>query len=408
MILKRSFAVAVASWTVGLCATFAAETSAVGVVERIEKLGGYAVRDAGGRVVEVSLARTWATDHDIAQVAGIESLERLDLSLTYVTDRGVEKLQQLRGLEELTLNAAEFLTDAAVAHLRANQGLRRLVLRGVDITDVGMPYIAELTNLRSLDLSHTMVGDVGLESLPSLTELEELKLGGDAITGLNLNFLKLLPKLKSLSLHGIQRRNAGACWTPLITDLDLDTIALLSGLEELDLGVGISLGMGGKPAAPGGGNCSVTGGIQLSDLGLAKLASLKNLRRLDVSGARLTPAGIEVLRGLPRLERLSIWNCPALDDSAAKVFAGMPSLMNLDVSYTGIGDRGLELLAKLPHLTHLYLTETKVTPEAVERFRNEKPSAFVSWAQRPAPRGSPAKLENEPDAFENAANGAAR
>ncbi len=34
------------------------------------------------------------------------------------------------------------------------------------------------------------------------------------ITGINLNFLKLLPKLKKLSLDGIQRRNAGACWTP--------------------------------------------------------------------------------------------------------------------------------------------------------------------------------------------------
>jgi len=405
---RNSLAAAAVFVTVGLCGALAAEAPQAGVAERIEALGGYVVRDAAGRIVEVSLARTWATDHDIAQVAGIESLQRLDLSLTYVTDRGIEKLQQLRQLEDLTLNASEFLTDAAVAHLRANQALRRLVLRGVDITDVGMPHIAELANLRVLDLSHTMVGDVGLESLPSLTELEELKLGGDAITGLNLNFLKLLPKLKKLSLHGIQRRNAGACWTPLITDLDLDAIALLSGLEELDLGIGISLGMGGKPAAEGGGNCSVTGGIQLSDLGLAKLAALKKLRRLDVSGARLTPAGIEVLQGLPQLERLSIWNCPALDDAAAKVLAGMPSLVNLDVSYTSIGDEGLGLLAELPQLKYLYLTETKVTPEAVERFRKEKASTFVSWARRPAPRGAPSKLEPEPDAFEDDAKGAAQ
>jgi Leucine-rich repeat (LRR) protein len=394
--------------TAGLCMPLAAEAPQQGVVERIEALGGYVVRDPAGTIVEVSLARTWATDHDVAQVAGIESLKRLDLSLTYVTDRGIEQLQRLQHLEDLTLNAAEFLTDAAVAHLRANKGLRRLVLRGVDITDVGMPHIAELTNLRTLDLSHTMVGDVGLESLPSLTELEELNLGGNAITGLNLNFLKLLPKLKKLSLHGIQRRNAGACWTPLITDLDLDTIALLSGLEELDLGVGISLGMGGKPAAEGGGNCSVTGGIQLSDLGLAKLATLKKLRRLDVSGARLTPAGIEVLRTLPQLERLSVWNCPGLDDAAAKVLAGMPSLVNLDVSYTSIGDDGLALLAKLPQLKFLYLTETKVTPEAVEQFRKEKAAAFVSWARRPAPRGVASKLQAEPDAFEDDAKGAAK
>src|SRR6202035_3337437 len=105
----------------------------------------------------------------------------------------------------------------------------------------------------------------------------------------------------------IQRRNAGACWTPLITDLDLDTISLLSGLEDLNLGVGVSLGKTGL--AVGAGNCHVTGGIQLTDLGVAKLAKLTKLRRLDISGARVSPAEVEGLESPPQLERLSLWNC---------------------------------------------------------------------------------------------------
>lgn len=366
-----------------------AEAPRADVVERIEAQGGYVVRDADGSIVEASLARTWATDNDVARIAEIKSLKRLDLSFTYVTDRGIERLRQLQQLEELTLDTAEFITDSAVSYLRANQGLRRLVLRGTDITDVALPYLAELTGLRSLDISFTMLGDVGLESLPALTELEELKLGGTRISGINLNFLKLLGKLRKLSFHGIQRRNAAACWSPLITDLDLDAISLLSGLEELDLGIGISLGMGGEPAAPGGGNCRVAGGIQVSDLGLAKLSKLKKLRRLDVSGAQLTSAGLRVLQGLPRLERLSVWNCAALDDSAAATLAAIPSLVNLDASYTAMGDEGLRSLAALPHVKYLYLTETKVSPEAVEVFRKRKPECFVSWARRPAPRMAP-------------------
>jgi hypothetical protein len=296
-------------------------------------------------------------------------------------------------LEDLTLDTAEFITDSAVSYLRANQTLRRIVFRGTDITDVALPYLAELTGLRSLDISFTMLGDVGLESLPALTGLEELKLGGNRITGINLNFLKLLPKLKKLSFNGIQRRNAAACWSPLITDLDLDTISLLSGLEELELGIGISLGMGGQPAASGGGNCRVAGGIQVSDLGLAKLAKLKKLKRLDVSGAQLTPAGIKVLQGLPQLERLSVWNCPALEDSAAETLAAIPSLVDLDVSYTSVGDQALQSLASLPNLKKLYLTETKVSSEAVEAFRKVKPECFVSWARRPAPRTAPNQQE---------------
>lgn len=360
----------------------------------IESIGGQVERSSDGAIVAVSVERTWATDNDVMRIAEIKTLKRLDLGTTYVTDRGIERLQQLQQLEELNLDTDEFITDASLNYLRANKNLRRLVLRGTDVTDVGMPHLSALTNLRSLDLSHTMLGDVGVDSLSALAGLEELNLGGNLITGTNLNSLKLLGKLKKLSFSGIQRRNAGACWSPRITDLDLDTISLLSGLEELNLGIGVSLGakppVGNSAAQAGGGNCRVTGGIQVTDLGLAKLMKLKKLRRLDVSGAKLTSAGIKVLQSLPQLERLSLWNCTRLDDAAAEILAAIPSLTNLDLSYTAIGDSGLKSLARLPLLKSLYLTDTKVSPQAAEAFQKEKSASsapvFVSWARRPEPR----------------------
>lgn len=361
-------------------------------IERIEQRGGWVARDSDGTIVEASLERTWSTDNDIDFIAELKTLRKLDLSFTYVTDKGIKKLQALQQLQDLTLDTAEFLTDASMAHLRANRALRRLVVRGVDITDAGMPYVGEMTGLRYLDISYTMLGDVGLEHLPNLSELEHLKIGATLITGLNLNFLKLLPKLKTLSLRGVQRRNAGACWTPNVTDLDLETISLLAGLEELDLGVGIKLGMGGQPAAPGGGNCRLTGGLQISDLGVAKLARLKNLKRLNISGARLSPEGVRALQSLP-LERLSLWASHSLDDATADVLAGMPALTHLDLSYTQIGDAGLRRLATLPTLKYLYVTETRITQEAVDAFRNEHPGTFISWARRPEPRGAPLTAE---------------
>jgi internalin A len=367
----------------------AAEAPQAGIARSIEALGGEVLRGPDGNIVEVSLARTWASNNDIGRVVEIKGLKRLDLSFTYVSDAGIERLQQLQQLEELTLDTTESITDAAASYLRANKHLRTLVLRGTDITDVGMPYLAALTGLKSLDLSHTMVGDVGLESLPALSELEELDLGGTRITGINLNFLKLLPKLKKLSFNGIQRRNAGACWTPLVTDLDINTISLLSGLEDLNLGVGVSLGKTGVPV--GAGNCRVTGGIQLTDLGVAKLAKLTKLRRLDISGAKITPGGLKVLERLPQLERLSLWNCTALDDSAAAEFAAFPKLTTLDLSYTSAGDATLKSLAALPDLRLLYLTDTKVTPAGVESFRKQRPASFVSWAKRPEPIPRPQK-----------------
>jgi Leucine-rich repeat (LRR) protein len=366
--------------------SLAAGAAQSNLAQWIEAQGGDVVRGSDGAIVEVSLARTWATDNDIARIleakGELKNLQRLDLSFTYVSDRGIERLPQLPQLEELTLDTAEFITDAAISYLRAIRRLRKLNLRGTDITDISLPHIAEMTGLKSLDLSYTQLGDVGIESLPALAGLEELNLGGTRISGLNLSVLKLLPRLRKLSFNGIQRRNAGACWSPLITDLDLDAIAELSGLEELNLGVGVSLGRTGVPV--GAGNCRVAGGIRITDLGLGRLAHLKKLRRLDVSGAKITPAGIKLLQALP-LERLNLWNCVALDDSAAAVLAAIPTLSNLDLSYTSAGDATLATLASLPHLKYLYLTDTKATPAAVEALRKQKPAIFVSWARRPDP-----------------------
>ena len=77
----------------------------------------------------------------------------------------------------------------------------------------------------------------------------------------------------------------------MITDLDLDPISALSDLEELNLGVGVGLGQ--DRAVPVGreGICRVAGGIQITDLGLAKLAQLKKLRRARPQRRAVTPAG---------------------------------------------------------------------------------------------------------------------
>lgn len=346
-------------------------------------LGGFVVRGKSGAIEEVSLARTWAGDNDVRRVAGSGGLKKLDLSFTYVTDKGIEFLPQLKDLEELTLDTAEFITDAAMNHLRANKRLRKLVLRGTDITDVALPYIGQLTALRELDLSHSMLGNVGIESLPNLTDLEVLDLGGTRITGINLHLLKLLPKLRVLRLKGIQRRNGGACWTPTILDRDMDSIALLTGLQELNLGAGLGLGVQRPTAGRGETNCTLTGGIRITDAGLVRLAKLRGLKSLELSGAPITAAGLRVLRDLPQLERLSLWNCPLLDDGAAGVLAGLGSLRILDMSDTKLGDSGLQLLSALPRLQSVYLTDTRVTADAAEAFRAQKAGRFVSWVERP-------------------------
>jgi internalin A len=359
------------------------------LVASIEAQGGRVERDAGGQITGVSLAHTWATDADVERVAAIKTLKRLDLSLTYVSDRGVERLKTLDQLEELNLFAAEFVTDAALAFLRGHRGLKTLNLRGTDVTDTSLAYIAELPQLTSIDISFTQISDVGLEHLASLAQLEELRLGGDKISGAGLHVLKLLPKLRKLSFAGIQRRNAGWCWAPVVTDLELETISLLAGLEELNIGFGVALGAP-RPAdlgpADSEAECRIAGGTRVTDLGLSKLASLKKLRSLDVSGSAITASGVRVLVGFRELRRLSLWNVKAIDDAAIAPLASLSNLTSVDLSNTSIGNDALRHFARLPHLRRLYVSETNVTADAVAAFKTSHPSVMVSWDKRPGPR----------------------
>ena len=373
----------------GVMAAGAAAQDNSTLVASIEAQGGNLVRDRSGHIVEISLARTWATDADVERVAAVKTLKRLDLSLTYISDRGAERLKGLDQLEELNLFAAEFITDAAIAFLRGHQQLKILNLRGTDVTDTSLEYITQLPQLKSLDISFTQISDVGLEHLASLTDLEELKIGGNKISGVGLHALKLLPKLKKLSFYGIQRRNAGWCWAPVVTDLELETISLLGGIEELNVGSGVALGTP-RPAdlgpADSEAECRIAGGTRVTDLGLTKLVSLKKLRYLDVSGSSITGNGVKTLTAFRDLRRLSLWNVKGIDDAVASSLEILTNLTSLDLSNTPVGDETLGRLARLPNLRRLYVSETNVTAKAVTAFRMEHPTIMVSWGTRPGPR----------------------
>ena len=359
------------------------------IAASIEAHGGTIVRDRNGNIVDVSFARTWATDADIERIAGLKSLKRLDLSLTYISDRGAERLKALDQLEELNLFAAEFITDAAMAFLRGNRQLKTLNLRGTDVTDTSLAYIAGLSQLKSLDISFTQITDVGLEHLASLAQLEELNLGGNKISGASLHVLKLLPKLRKLSFYGIQRRNAGWCWAPVVTDLELETISLLAGLEDLNIGFGVALGMprpGDLGPADGEAECRIAGGTRVTDFGLARLAKLEKLQHLDLSGAAITANGLKTLASFRDLRRLSLWNVNGLDDAAAPYLETLGNLTSLDLSNTAVSDRTLASLAKLSNLRRLYISETKVTPEGLAAFRKQHPAITVFFGARPGPR----------------------
>jgi hypothetical protein len=124
--------------------------------------------------------------------------------------------------------------------------------------DAGMRGLAELTSLESLDLDSTAVTDAGLKELSALKNLKRIGLCATKIS--TCEAAKEWTSLRTLDL-----RNTSIG--------DLKNIVGLQHLEALHLG---STGV--------------------ADASLVKLASMKNLRFLDLGRTSVTNDGVENLR----------------------------------------------------------------------------------------------------------------
>src|SRR5688572_4377312 len=101
----------------------------------ITEAGGEVEKDNAGRIIAVDLRSSWATDSDMARLAQLPNLERLDLSLTRITDHGLQQLKPAPGIVELNLYYAEQITDEGMAAVRGWKKLKSINLRGTKITD---------------------------------------------------------------------------------------------------------------------------------------------------------------------------------------------------------------------------------------------------------------------------------
>src|ERR1700684_2504216 len=74
---------------------------------RITDAGGVVDLDSSGQIVAVDLHASWATDSDIAELARLPDLRRLDLSLTRISDHGLRQLKGAPGITDLNLRYDE-------------------------------------------------------------------------------------------------------------------------------------------------------------------------------------------------------------------------------------------------------------------------------------------------------------
>ena len=148
----------------------------------------------------LDLGGTKMTDAGLKELAGLKSLQALNLRHTQVTHAG---LKELAGLKLKTLVLPFTLTDNDLEHyLAAIEPPTRLSLFAQQVTDAGLKELAGLQSLQALDLRFSMVTGAGLKELAGLKNLQALNLASTPVSETGLKGLAGLKSLQTLVLDG--------------------------------------------------------------------------------------------------------------------------------------------------------------------------------------------------------------
>jgi Leucine rich repeat len=147
-----------------------------------------------GTVEKLELSGSKISSAGLKHLAGLAKLYMLHLDGTQVGDDGLAHLSRLRSLGVLSLDKTR-VTDAGLAQLQRLPRLERLYLNGTPITDAGLAHLAGLINLKELSLVETQISDAGLVHFKGLKNLEMLKVHDTHVTQDGMNELHAaLPK----------------------------------------------------------------------------------------------------------------------------------------------------------------------------------------------------------------------
>jgi hypothetical protein len=240
------------------------------------------------------------SDSSLGDIAQLPCLEHLRLhNNSCLTDEGVTKLQDSTSLRTLDLGGCKRIGDASMKALSRLTGLRSLSVSECSITDAGLRTLASLSELEELDLSNTRLTAEGLFALAAFSHLTTLYLGGTSADDRIDDVVRRLKRLEQLDLHGDK-----------ITDQGVAGFRELERLRSLGLS-----------------------DTKITDRCVDDLLAMESLSEILLDGTAITSDAAFRLRGLPKLQRLKVYRCPAI--TPAKLQELMPRVDIRDVIEVG-------------------------------------------------------------------------
>jgi len=194
---------------------------------------------------------------------GMAQLTSLSVEDAQITDSGLEVLNKLPHIEDLSVFRCYNISDDCFQSIAALSNLRQLAMRDTPIFGAGLAQLkASAHSLKKLDLAETQANDEAMLHVASLQNIEWLDLWHTRVTDAGLQRLAALDNLKHLNLTDTR-----------VTDAGLEFLGLMSSLETLNLAQ-----------------------TKITDAGLDRLKGLGNLKTLILNQTKVTRAGAARLR----------------------------------------------------------------------------------------------------------------
>lgn len=230
----------------------------------------------------------------LATLAGIFSLRFFSHDdFRPVERRALEPVVRMAGLESLWCNPS----DGAMAAIAAMPRLRKLMSQDTRASDDGWVALGGSRSIESIWARKSSgLRGRGLRAMASMPALRRLAVDLGRVPDAELATLATFPALRDLTPIGLgddEFRHVGAC----------------TGLETL--------------------TCMYTRDI--GDAATSHLAKLNALRKYYAGDAGITDRSLEILAGLPSLESVELWNCPAVTNDGLAALARSPRLRKVFV-----------------------------------------------------------------------------
>ncbi len=174
---------------------------------------------------------------------------------------------------EIDANAIEF-GDEQLKYLLDFRKIKKLSLRGTDITDKALTMVGTFSNLAYLRLDATLLTGKTFSELLPLTKLLRLDLSGTNLEPGSVTKLQpIFPHLESFSIQKCR-----------LAQVDMPALATLTNIEELDL----------------------ASNKEVNDACLKNLVGLKNLRKLNIKDTSITFKALDTLKTMSGLNEVVV------------------------------------------------------------------------------------------------------